>query len=220
MIVYRAAWVCPIDQPPIAQGWVATDHGRILAVGGPADLLPDTGDRPLQKTGGDRLLQETGRNRAQPLVRRDLGHVALMPGLVNAHTHLELSWLRDRVPPSASFVGWITQLFALRQKAGGSRRSRGAVGRAPSGARGARLRNRGRRRHQQFARVGCADGGGRTPGSDLSRAARLLRARRKLDRCVRRACGNRPLLEAPVSPSPLTLPTRPRRSSSERFGRP
>jgi aminodeoxyfutalosine deaminase len=107
MIVYRAAWVCPIDQPPIARGWVATVDGRILAVGGPADLLPDTGDKPLQKT---------GRNRAPPLVRRDLGHVALMPGLVNAHTHLELSWLRDRVPPSASFVGWITQLFALRRR--------------------------------------------------------------------------------------------------------
>jgi cytosine/adenosine deaminase-related metal-dependent hydrolase len=107
MIVYRAAWVCPIDQPPIAQGWVATDHGRILATGGPADLLPETGDRPRQ---------ETGRNPAQPLVRRDLGHVALMPGLVNAHTHLELSWLRNRVPPNASFAGWITQLFALRRR--------------------------------------------------------------------------------------------------------
>jgi cytosine/adenosine deaminase-related metal-dependent hydrolase len=116
MIVYRAAWVCPIEQPPIAQGWVATDNGRIVGVGGPADPLPDTRDRPLQKTGGDKPLQETGRNRAQPLVRRDLGRVALMPGLVNAHTHLEMSWLRGRVPPSASFVGWITQLFALRRR--------------------------------------------------------------------------------------------------------
>jgi cytosine/adenosine deaminase-related metal-dependent hydrolase len=38
-----------------------------------------------------------------------------MPGLVNAHTHLELSWLRGRVPPSDSFAGWIRQLFALRR---------------------------------------------------------------------------------------------------------
>ena len=45
---------------------------------------------------------------------RDLGQVALMPGLVNAHVHLELSWLRDRVPPAADFTTWITGLFAAR----------------------------------------------------------------------------------------------------------
>ncbi|MCA1585803.1 MAG: amidohydrolase family protein [Acidobacteria bacterium] len=45
---------------------------------------------------------------------RDLGRVALLPGLINAHTHLELSWLKDRVPPAASFIAWVTQLFAVR----------------------------------------------------------------------------------------------------------
>ena len=28
-----AAWVVPIDQPPIRDGWVAVEGGRILAVG-------------------------------------------------------------------------------------------------------------------------------------------------------------------------------------------
>jgi cytosine/adenosine deaminase-related metal-dependent hydrolase len=38
----------------------------------------------------------------------------MLPGLVNAHTHLELSWLRGRVPPAADFVAWIKQLFVTR----------------------------------------------------------------------------------------------------------
>lgn len=91
MIAVRAATVCPIDRPPIAMGWVAMDQGRIAALGGPSDPLPAAVDRV-----------------------RDLGRVAILPGLVNAHTHLELSWLRGRVPPAATFIGWVTQLFAIR----------------------------------------------------------------------------------------------------------
>jgi cytosine/adenosine deaminase-related metal-dependent hydrolase len=45
---------------------------------------------------------------------RDLGDVAILPGLVNAHTHLELSWLRGRVPPANTFGDWIKQLFVNR----------------------------------------------------------------------------------------------------------
>jgi cytosine/adenosine deaminase-related metal-dependent hydrolase len=38
-----------------------------------------------------------------------------MPGLVNAHTHLELSWMRGRLGPAASFPEWIRQVIALRR---------------------------------------------------------------------------------------------------------
>ena len=89
MTVYRAAWICPIVSPPIENGWVAIRAGRIEAIGGPRDTP------------------------AEP-ISRDLGSVAILPGLVNAHTHLELSWLRDRVPPAADFVSWIKQLMLLR----------------------------------------------------------------------------------------------------------
>lgn len=88
--VMRAAWVCPIAAPPIANGWIATAHGRIVALGRSGDD-PPAGAR-----------------------QRDLGRVAVLPGLINAHTHLELSWLRGRVPPAVSFVAWLTGLFAAR----------------------------------------------------------------------------------------------------------
>ena len=88
MIAFRAAWVCPIARSPIRDGWIAINNGRIAAVGAPGE--------------------------APPVVARDLGNVAVLPALVNAHTHLELSWLRGRVPPAATFVDWIKQLFMTR----------------------------------------------------------------------------------------------------------
>jgi cytosine/adenosine deaminase-related metal-dependent hydrolase len=82
---YRAAWILPIDQPPIAGGTVTLERDVITAVG-PFD-------------GG---------------AVEDLGNVAILPGLVNAHTHLELSWMRGRVPPRGSMPAWAASLMALR----------------------------------------------------------------------------------------------------------
>lgn len=86
MTAYRAAWACPIDQPPIRDAVIEVRHGVIQSV------APSHGSSA-----------------------RDLGHVALLPGLINAHTHLELSWLRGRVPPAHSFTAWVTTLFAHRR---------------------------------------------------------------------------------------------------------
>ncbi len=44
----------------------------------------------------------------------DLGRAAVLPGLVNAHTHLELSYLRHAVPPATRFLDWIRPLMARR----------------------------------------------------------------------------------------------------------
>ena len=88
MTTYRAAWVCPIASPPIRDGWFAVRDERLAQVGAPGEPSP------------------------QPA--RDLGQVAVLPGLVNAHTHLELSYLRDRVPPAADFVSWVRQLIVTR----------------------------------------------------------------------------------------------------------
>ena len=87
---YRAGWVLPIVAPPIRDGWVDVRDGVVVAVG--------------------------AAGRAGPGPRRevDLGDCAILPGLVNAHTHLELSGLRGRVPPAASMPGWVRQLQEQR----------------------------------------------------------------------------------------------------------
>ncbi len=88
MVSYRAAWVLPMAGRPIAGGVVSVDRDVIAAVG------------PYE--GGD---------------VEDLGNVAILPGLVNAHTHLELSWMRGRVAPSSSMPAWASSLMALRRSA-------------------------------------------------------------------------------------------------------
>jgi cytosine/adenosine deaminase-related metal-dependent hydrolase len=90
MIRYHAAWLVPIEGEPIHNGWLTVDHGRIVALGRRAANDPTPGV--------------------------ELGDVAVMPGLVNAHTHLELSYLRDQVPPASSFTGWARQIVDERRK--------------------------------------------------------------------------------------------------------
>jgi cytosine/adenosine deaminase-related metal-dependent hydrolase len=90
LIRYRAAWLLPICEPPIRDGWVAVDRGRVVALG--------------RRAPGDTQGE------------RDLGSVAVLPGLVNAHTHLELSYLRDEVPPAPDFVTWVRGIVAARRR--------------------------------------------------------------------------------------------------------
>jgi cytosine/adenosine deaminase-related metal-dependent hydrolase len=93
MIRYHAAWVLPISEPPIRDGWFAVDRGRVVALG----------------AAGKRVLADG----AQVV---DLGDVAVLPGLVNAHTHLELSYLRDEVPPASQFVTWVRGVMRARRE--------------------------------------------------------------------------------------------------------
>ncbi len=82
-----ARWVFPVDGPPIERGVVTILGDRIYAV------------EPHGKRTAD----------------LDLGNAAMLPGLVNAHTHLDLSGLRSQCRPSPDFVGWLRQVIAHRR---------------------------------------------------------------------------------------------------------
>lgn len=89
-MIARARWILPIEQPPIEGGWVAIEDGVIHTIGnGPPPAGPVT----------------------------DFGDAAILPGLVNAHTHLELSWLSGRIPPAAAMADWIRGLMLARRAA-------------------------------------------------------------------------------------------------------
>ena len=91
MIRYRAAWILPIAAAPIRGGLVTVDRGRIVGV--------SSGDEPPL--------------RSREIETIDLGDVAVLPGLVNAHTHLELSWMRGQVPPGTSMPTRRSSLFVV-----------------------------------------------------------------------------------------------------------
>jgi len=61
---------------------------------------------------GDGRIAEVGAGVVSGAV--DLGRVVLLPGLVNAHTHLELSYLHGRIPPAQSFGPWVRAVMTAR----------------------------------------------------------------------------------------------------------
>jgi aminodeoxyfutalosine deaminase len=84
----KARVVLSMDRPPIDGGFVTISGDRIVEVGSRAPA-------------GARL--------------EDLGDVALLPGLINAHTHLEFSDLeRPLGSPGINFVEWIRLVIARR----------------------------------------------------------------------------------------------------------
>jgi 5-methylthioadenosine/S-adenosylhomocysteine deaminase len=89
MIRYHARWVLPISRPPLEHATVVEDGGRIAYVG--------------------------ARSGAPPGVDVELGDVALLPGLVNTHTHLELTVMRGFLE-DLEFRSWIFRLTRARRE--------------------------------------------------------------------------------------------------------
>ena len=92
--ILHADHVLPGDAPPIADGAVVVDgEGTILEVGRASDVLP--------RHAGVEVVRVRG---------------VVLPGLVNAHTHLELSAMRGKVGGGRGFIGWVDALIELRSE--------------------------------------------------------------------------------------------------------
>jgi cytosine/adenosine deaminase-related metal-dependent hydrolase len=87
---YHARFVLPITAPPIENGCVCVERGRITWVGPRAETPNDSS------------------------VDVDLGDAVLLPGLVNVHTHLELTVMRGFLEDLA-FRPWIVKLTRARR---------------------------------------------------------------------------------------------------------
>jgi len=92
MKIYRAKLVLPVASPRIEDGPVAVEGGRIAGVGAAKEIC-----------------------RTFSGAVHDLGEVILLPGLINAHCHLDYTVMRGAILNSGSFAGWIERLNAIKR---------------------------------------------------------------------------------------------------------
>jgi aminodeoxyfutalosine deaminase len=92
-MIIRSRVVVPMRGEPIENGAVVIDGDKIVAVG--------------------RFEAVKARQSGEVL---DLGEQALLPGLINAHCHLDYTILRGKIPPPSSFADWIRAINAEKAR--------------------------------------------------------------------------------------------------------
>jgi cytosine/adenosine deaminase-related metal-dependent hydrolase len=90
-MLLRARVVLPVTRPPI-------DDGAVLISGNRIRTVCAWRDRPVHA--------------GEPVV--DLGDKVLLPGLVNAHCHLDYTDLAGEIPPTRLFTDWIKSITAAK----------------------------------------------------------------------------------------------------------
>src|SRR5205085_2535903 len=86
-MIIHARQVVTMDGPPIDNGAVAIEGNRIVAVGTVPDLQW-VSDGPVH----------------------DLGEQVLLPGLINAHCHLDYSMMRYAIAAPKQFTAWVQRI--------------------------------------------------------------------------------------------------------------
>lgn len=90
-MILRARVVLPVRRPPIEDGAVAIERGCVQAVGT---------WREISRFAGGKVA--------------DLGEVVLLPGLINAHCHLDYTAMAGEITAPRSFTDWIQSITTLK----------------------------------------------------------------------------------------------------------
>ncbi len=91
--IYSAGWVLPIVSPAIEDGAVAVDGSKIVAAGPRVEVLSRFPEASVS----------------------DFGQAAILPGLINAHSHLELTVMRGFLESEeGDFAAWLRKLTTAR----------------------------------------------------------------------------------------------------------
>ena len=90
-MIFRSRTLLPISGPPVDNGGIAVENGRIVAVGPFHDVAAAAGG-PVE----------------------DLGDVVLLPGLVNAHCHLDYTGMAGLIARPRTFPDWIKSILTVK----------------------------------------------------------------------------------------------------------
>jgi len=91
--IYSARWVLPVSAPPIEDGAVAVERSGIVGVGRYAEIVGRFPEFRIEA----------------------FGQAVILPGLVNTHTHLELTALRGYLEnEETDFFAWLRKLTLAR----------------------------------------------------------------------------------------------------------
>ena len=93
-MIVRARTLVTMTGAPLKDGAVVVDGGHVVAVDSWETIAREYGSRPVT----------------------DLGDQVLLPGLINAHCHLDYSKLRHAVAPQKTFTKWISRINALKRE--------------------------------------------------------------------------------------------------------
>jgi cytosine/adenosine deaminase-related metal-dependent hydrolase len=94
-MLIRANTILPICSPAVSAGALRVVDGRITEVGAAGEVLPLADEEVV-----------------------DLGEVVLLPGLINAHCHLDYSTLRNAIAPQSGFTEWVRRLNSIKRQLG------------------------------------------------------------------------------------------------------
>ena len=94
-MLLRARTILPLNTPAVEDGAVRVDGTRIVEVGKRGDLVAYSGEEIVE-----------------------LGESVLLPGLINAHCHLEYSTLRHAIAPPNSFTEWVQRINSIKRQLG------------------------------------------------------------------------------------------------------
>src|ERR1700686_2236734 len=83
-----ARWIIPVEGPPLQRGTITIRGDRVTALEPHGFRTPDV----------------------------DVREAAILPGLVNAHTHLDLSDMRGKAPPGPDFTHWLRAVIRHRRQ--------------------------------------------------------------------------------------------------------
>src|SRR5438874_2871634 len=117
-MIVRARVVVTMDGAPINNGAVAVSGDRID--GSPPGSSPSRAARPCRLAPAGSVVdvgkfpEVSAQYSGQRII--DLGEQAVLPGLINAHCHLDYSCLRGKIPRQKSFTDWIRAINAEKTK--------------------------------------------------------------------------------------------------------